>query len=52
MVLDLGLGGTVLRYIAKFRAINEDERIPNFVAMSLIQALMMCGVIIIVAVVL
>lgn len=52
MVLDLGLGGTVLRYIAKFRATNEDEKIPNFVAMSLIQALMMCGVIIIVAVVL
>lgn len=41
MVLDLGLGGTLMRYIARFKADGEDEKIPNFVAMSLIQAAIM-----------
>jgi len=49
MVLDLGMGGTVMRYIAKFRSTEDDDRIPNFVAMSFVQAMLMCGVIVLVA---
>lgn len=45
MVLDLGMGGTVMRYVAKFRADKEDGKIPNFVAMNLVQAAILCGVI-------
>lgn len=42
MVLDLGIGGTVMRYIAKYRAEKDEKSIPNFIAMSLIQALLLC----------
>ncbi|MBO7215340.1 MAG: oligosaccharide flippase family protein [Clostridia bacterium] len=38
MVLDLGLGGTLLRYISKFRADKEEDKIPNYVAMCFLQA--------------
>ena len=38
MVLDLGIGGTALRYISKFVSEKQEERIPNFVSMLLIQA--------------
>ncbi len=39
MVVDLGLGGTVQRYIAKYIAFGEDKRkIGNYISMSLIQA--------------
>lgn len=38
MVLDLGMGGTVMRYIAKYQASQQAEKISNFVAMSLVQA--------------
>ena len=44
MVLDLGLGGTMMRYIAKYRADKEEHRISNFTAMSFIQATVICGV--------
>ncbi len=44
MVLDLGLGGTMMRYIAKYRADKEEHKIPNFAAMSFIQATVICGV--------
>lgn len=37
-VLDFGLGSTVMRYVAKYRASNREAEIPNYVAMSLIQA--------------
>lgn len=37
MVLDLGIGSTVLRYIATFRAEKREEKIPNYVSMSYIQ---------------
>lgn len=43
MVLDLGLGGTVMRYTAKYRAENDEKSISNFVAMSIIQALLVCA---------
>lgn len=42
MVLDLGLGGTMMRYIAKYRADSEDDKIPNFVFMGGIQASVIC----------
>lgn len=38
MVLDLGIGSTVMRFVAKYRATKDEKSIPNFVAMSLIQA--------------
>lgn len=38
MVLDLGLGSTLMRYIARFKTDKEDEKIPNFLAMSFIEA--------------
>ena len=38
MVLDLGLGGTMMRYVAKYRADKEDDKIPNFVFMGWMQA--------------
>ncbi len=38
MVLDLGLGGTLLRYISKFRADKQESEIPNYIAMCFLQA--------------
>lgn len=38
MVLDLGLGGTMMRYIAKYRADGEYEKIPGFISMGLVQS--------------
>jgi len=37
MILDLGIGGTIQRYIAKFRAENQKDKINNFFAMSIVQ---------------
>jgi len=45
MVLDLGLGGTMMRYIAKYRADKEEEKIPNFVSMGLIQTGVICFIV-------
>ena len=45
MVLDVGLGNTVMRYVAKYRASNEEYKISEFVSMSLIQAALLCIVI-------
>lgn len=39
MVLDLGLGSTMMRYIARFIADKEEHKIPNYIVMSLIQAM-------------
>lgn len=44
MVFDLGMGGTVMRYIAKFIEEKKYKEISNFVCMSFIQA----GVIVII----
>lgn len=38
MVLDLGIGTTVMRYTAKFRAENKKKDTENFAAMGLIEA--------------
>lgn len=45
VVLDLGIGNTVLRYIAKFNAEKNQKQIENFSAMSIIQALVISIVI-------
>lgn len=42
MVLDLGLGGTVMRYVSKYRATHKEEKIPNFLAMMSVQAAIAC----------
>jgi len=34
MVLDLGLGGTVMRYVAKYRSENNRHKIDSFVSMA------------------
>lgn len=34
LVLDLGLGGTVMRYTAKYRSENRDDKIGSFVSMA------------------
>ena len=41
MVMDLGIGTTVMRYTAKFRAEKKTEEISNFAAMGLIEATIM-----------
>lgn len=38
MVLDLGLGNTTMRYIARFIADNQLNKIGNYITMNLIQA--------------
>ena len=43
MIMDMGIGSTVMRYVAKYKASGEDEKIPNFVAMNLIQATILSG---------
>ena len=37
-ILDLGIGGTILRYIAKFNAENDKKNLSNFSAMGFIEA--------------
>lgn len=48
MVLDLGIGSTVMRFVAKYRATKDEESIPNFLAMSLLQAAALCGLILLI----
>lgn len=49
MVMDLGIGGTVQRYVAKYRAEKKEEEIPNFMSMSLILSMGLNLLIVIVA---
>lgn len=49
MVLDLGLGGTATRYIAKFRATRQEKCISNFSAMLMMQGMILCGVVLLAA---
>lgn len=51
MVLDLGIGSTVMRFVAKYHATREEKKIPNYVAMSLIQAAVLSVVILAIGVV-
>ncbi|MBQ3082014.1 MAG: polysaccharide biosynthesis C-terminal domain-containing protein [Clostridia bacterium] len=45
MVLDLGIGTTVMRYTAKFRAEQKEDEISNFAAMGLIEAGVMASIV-------
>lgn len=38
MVLDFGLGGTVMRYVAKYRVDCENEKIEPFISMVICEA--------------
>lgn len=51
MILDLGLGGTVQRYVAKYRAEGDDASISGFLGMSFILALVACSIVAAVSVV-
>ena len=51
VVLDFGIGSTVMRYVAKFIAENDKKKLENFFAMSMIQSLIVSAVIVIVSVV-
>lgn len=44
MVMDLGIGTTVMRYTAKFRAEKKMDEISNFAAMGLIEATIMAAI--------
>ena len=44
LVLDLGIGTTVLRYTAKFRAENNEKEVGNFAAMGLLEASVMATI--------
>lgn len=50
MVLDLGIGSTVMRFVAKYRAEKDEDSIPNFLAMSLLQAAALCVIILVIGV--
>ena len=41
MVIDLGMGGTIQRYTAKYIAEKEENKLPNFIAMGLIISLIL-----------
>lgn len=38
MVLDFGLGGTIMRYVSKYRTDEEYEKIPGFLSMAIYEA--------------
>ncbi len=48
-VLDLGIGTTVMRYTAKYRAENQHDKIGNFMAMGMIESAVMGVVLCIIA---
>lgn len=50
MVLDLGLGGTVMRYIAKYKSENLRKKIEDFISMSLGEGAIIIGIFAVVSV--
>ena len=42
MILDLGLGGTAMRYIAKFKADGKNDKIQSFISMALGEGSIIC----------
>jgi len=48
MVLDLGLGGTVMRYIAKYKSEENNNKIESFISMALGEGVILIGIVIIV----
>lgn len=51
-ILDLGIGSTMLRYIAKFRAEKDEKNLSNFSAMGFIQAAVLSGIMVVVCIIL
>ena len=51
-IMDLGIGGTVQRYIAKFKTKDDKRKIGNFSAMSFIEAIVICILIALVSIIL
>lgn len=51
MVLDLGLGGTVMRYVAKYKSENRKDKIESFISMSLGEGGIIIGIFAVVSVV-
>lgn len=51
VVVDLGIAGTVQRYVADFIAKKEEDKIPNFVAMAFIITAFLSVVLIVIAVI-
>lgn len=49
-ILELGIGGTMQRYIAKFNSFNQRKEASNFSAMGVIQAICLAGIMISVSV--
>ena len=45
MVLDLGLGGTVMRYVAKYNALKESDKINSFISMALVECFILICVV-------
>ena len=52
LILDLGIGGTLMRYIAKYRSSSEDKKIGSFVSMMLCECLIIVPIIALVELVL
>lgn len=50
LVLDLGIGTTVMRYTAKYRAEKKKDEIGNFAAVGLIEAVIMALVLLVISV--
>lgn len=46
MVIDSGVGAAVMRYVAKYRADEREDKIPNFLFMALCQTVIICVIII------
>ena len=49
MVLDLGLGGTVMRYIAKFRSDERQDKVESFISMAFGEGSIICVVLAVVS---
>lgn len=52
MVLDSGIGASIMRYVAKYRADKEEKKIPNFLFMGLCQTGIICAIIVLITAVL
>lgn len=50
MVLDFGLGGTVMRYVAKYRADGEEKKIEPFISMAICEAGILIAIVVSVSV--
>lgn len=51
MILDLGLGGTVMRYVAKYKSENKRDKINSFVSMAIGEGSVIVAVLAVVSVV-